>query len=305
MESVAESLARLGGSASAAQLLQVTTERQLRAAVQQGEVERVARGVYALPALGLERLAALAYDGVASHLSAAHLWELPLLAPPEQQHVTVPVHRRPRPGRPAVLHWASVEPDEQLGRVTTLLRTVLDCARILPFGEALAVADAALRTGRLGQAELESAASRMRGPGRPTAVRVAAAAVPDAESFLESMLRSLLISAGITEFEPQVTVHDDDGFIARVDLGHRPARIALEAEGYEFHGSPADFAADCRRYDDLVAAGWLVLRFTYQQVLGDPKWVVDRVQAAVSLRTGGTAPGWAGPAAAEPTNWAA
>jgi len=305
VESAAEVMARLGGSASAAQLLQVMTERQLRSAVQRGEVERVARGVYALPALGPERLAALAYDGVASHLSAAHLWELPLLAHPEEQHVTVPVHRRPRPGRPAILHWASVEPDEDLGRVTTLLRTVLDCARILPFGEALAVTDAALRTGRLSQAELENAASRMRGPGRPMAVRVAAAATPQSESFLESMLRSLLIAAGITEFEPQVTVRDDSGFIARVDLGHRPARIALEAEGYEFHGSAADFAADCRRYDDLVAAGWLVLRFTYQQVLGDPAWVVNRVQAAVSLRTGRMPSGWTGAGAAEPTDWAA
>jgi len=32
---------------------------------------------------------------------------------------------------------------------------------------------------------------------------------------------------------------------------------------------------------------------------------VDRVRAAVSLRTGGAAPGWAGPGAAEPMDWAA
>ncbi|MET7281084.1 DUF559 domain-containing protein [Kribbella sp. NPDC005582] len=71
----------------------------------------------------------------------------------------------------------------------------------------------------------------------------------------------------------------------RVDLGNRRVRIAIEAEGYEFHGSPAKFAADCRRYDDLVSAGWLVLRFTYQQVLGDPVWVVSSIRSALAQRS--------------------
>nr|WP_202886833.1 DUF559 domain-containing protein [Kribbella sandramycini] len=297
-------MARLGGSAYAAQLLQLTTERKLRAAVRRGELERVARGHYALPSLGPHRLAALAYDGVASHLSAAELLGLPLLKAPDKPHVTVPVTRRSRRGRPAVLHWAPVMPDERYARITTMLRTVLDCSRILPFGEALAVADAALRTGHVSASELEAAVVSMRGVGRPLAARVAAAATPLAESFLESMLRSLLIDAGMTGLEPQVVVQDG-GFVARVDLGHRALQIAIEAEGYAFHGSAADFAADCRRYDDLVAAGWLVLRFTYQQVISDPVWVVDRVMAAMSLRTGGLALGGADTGHPERPSWAA
>ncbi|MGZ0150875.1 endonuclease domain-containing protein [Kribbella sp. WER1] len=96
-------------------------------------------------------------------------------------------------------------------------------------------------------------------------------------------MRSLLIDAGLDGFEPQVVV-SAGGVLVRVDLGHRTARIALEAEGYEFHGSAAKFAADCRRYDDLVAAGWLVLRFTYQQVIGDPAWVVETIRKAVNDR---------------------
>jgi very-short-patch-repair endonuclease len=93
------------------------------------------------------------------------------------------------------------------------------------------------------------------------------------------------VQAGIDGFEPQVVV-DAGGLWVRVDLGHRAARIALEAEGYEFHGSAIAFAVDCRRYDELVAAGWLVLRFTYQQVLGDPDWVVASVRRAVAQRIG-------------------
>jgi very-short-patch-repair endonuclease len=208
-----------------------------------------------------------------------------LLILPTKPHITLPANRRPRPGRPAVLHWAAVSPAERADRLTSLLRTVVDCARILPFGEALAVADAALATGRLSRDELEAAMTAMRGPGRPNAVQVAAAATGLAESFLESMLRSLLLTERIDGFEPQVVV-DTAGVRVRVDLGHRLARIAVEAEGYEFHGSAGAFAADCRRYDDLVAAGWLVLRFTYQQVIGDPVWVVDAVNSALSQRLG-------------------
>lgn len=283
MASVVEVLARLGGSATSAELARATTRAALKAAVEQGEVERLARGVYGLPILGADRMAAIAYDGVVSHLSAAVAWNLPLLVRPEKPHITVPVKRRPRPGRPVVMHWAAVSSAERIGRLTTLLRTVVDCARILPFGEALAVADAALATCQLSRDELEAAATAMRGPGRPNALRIAAAAICRSESFLESMLRSLLIAELIDGFEPQLLV-DTGGARARVDLGHRLAQVALEAEGYEFHGSAGDFAADCRRYDDLVAAGWLVLRFTYQQVLGDPRWVVETVRSAVAQR---------------------
>ena len=283
MGSVVEALARLGGSATAAELARATTPARLKAAVQRGEVERLARGIYGLPSLGADRLAAIAYDGVVSHLSAAVAWDLPLLVRPEKPHITVPVKRRPRAGRPVVMHWAASSAAERRDRLTSLLRTVVDCARILPFGEALAVADAALYRGRLTHEELQAGAIALRGPGRPNAVEVATAASRWSESFLESMLRSLLITAGVDGFEPQVVV-DTDGFRVRVDLGHRPARLALEAEGYEFHGSPGDFAADCRRYDDLIAAGWLVLRFTYQQVIGDPEWVVATVRSALAQR---------------------
>lgn len=280
MTFVAEILHRLGGCATTAQLSGVSSGA-LKAAVERGEVERLARGVYGLPGLGQDRLAAVGYDGVVSHTSAAVAWGLPVLVRPEKPHVTVPAKRRPRAGRPAELHWAGVSRAERADRLTSLLRTVLDCARILPFGEALAIADAALATGRLTKDELESAAAAMRGPGRPNAVRVAAEACTQSESILESLLRSLLITAGIDGFVPQAVVQTG-GARVRVDLGHRAARVALEAEGYEFHGSPADFAADCRRYDDLITAGWLVLRFTYLQVIGDPGWVVGSVRAAVA-----------------------
>lgn len=285
MSSVEQVLVRLGGWGTFAELVRLTSRRSLASAVRRGDIVRLRRGVYGHPALASDLAVAIAHDGVVSHTSAAVAWGLPLLASPDKPHITLPLGRNARPGPPAVLHWGDLPTDDLANRRTSLVRTVSDCSRILPFGEALAVADAALATGRVSDHELDSAAATMRGPGRPNAIRVAAEATGLSGSFLESILRSLVVTAGIDGFEPQVLV-DTGLFRARVDLGHRPARVALEAEGFEFHGSAHDFAADCRRYDELVAAGWLVLRFTYQQVLGDPEWVVATIRSAVAQRLG-------------------
>lgn len=262
-----------------------TSKRALASAVRRGEVERLRRGVYTLPGPATDRMTAVAYDGVLSHLSAAQVWNLPLLVAPSKPHIIVPVKRKPRRGPPAVLHWAEVTADERRTGTTSLLRTVIDCARLLPFGEALAVADAALASGLIAPDELLRATVAARGPGCPNIRRVAACADGRAGSFLESILRALLITHGVDGFEPQVMVRSGP-FRVRVDLGNRGAQVALEAEGYEFHGSPNDFAADCGRYDELVSAGWVVLRFTYQHVIGDPAWVVDTTRRTVAQRIG-------------------
>jgi very-short-patch-repair endonuclease len=285
MESVDQILMRRGGWATAAELAGIVSRHTVAKALARGEIQRIALGIYALPGLPAETVAVVAYDGVLSHVSAAASCGLPLLVTPEKPHLIVPPHRRPRPGPAAVLHWAAVSSEERKARITSLPRTVADCSRMLPFAEALAVADAALATRGLHPEELLAEVTAMRGAGCPNARRVAAAATPLAGSFLESILRALLISAGVEGFVPQVLV-SHDGFRARVDLGHRVARLALEAEGFEYHGSRRDFAADCYRYDELNTAGWLVLRFTYEQVIGDPAWVVATVRAALAQRLG-------------------
>ena len=35
---------------------------------------------------------------------------------------------------------------------------------------------------------------------------------------------------------------------------------------------------DARRYDELVSGGFLVLRFTWEQILSDPAWVLAMVR---------------------------
>lgn len=82
---------------------------------------------------------------------------------------------------------------------------------------------------------------------------------------------------------PQVTIQEPH-FLARVDLADEYRRLALEADSHEFHAGRAAFARDCRRYNQLVAHGWLVLRFSWEDVLLQPGEVAETLLAAVAGR---------------------
>ena len=72
---------------------------------------------------------------------------------------------------------------------------------------------------------------------------------------------------------------------ARPDLVDRERRIVVECESYEWHGDRAGFRKDVRRYTLLVADGWLVLRFTWEDVMFRPEWVRQVLCRAVGVDT--------------------
>lgn len=274
----------LGGRATWQQLLQCTTSHQVRQAVRRGEILRAGAGIYTLPELSDERRAAAGARGALCLESAARAHGLPTLRPPEEVHVMVPHGRRP-PVVPGVRYrFSELTPDELRDGRTSLLKTVLDCAAVLPLRDALAIADAALNSGRLGEAQLVGAAEQLRGPLRARRLRVARAADRKADSPLESALRAVLLDAGITGFTTQALV--EVGFWGiHVDLGDPRRRIALEAEGFEFHAATRrDFDRDLRRYDEVTRLGWAVLRFNWEQVMLRPAWVLAVIQDVIADR---------------------
>lgn len=281
---VVVALTRLGGTATTAQLVALVGRRALVAALSHGDVTRPARGVYVLATAPPALAAAAALRGVASHESAAQLWFLDTVHPPALAHVTVPRHARRRAVPLGVRpHWSTLTPTDVQDGVTTPLRTVLDCARTLPFREALAVADSALRREATTRAELVAGAGLLRGAGRARVGEVVRRADGRAANPFESALRGTLLEAGITSFEPQVRLRGR-GIRVRVDLADRRRRIVLEADSFSWHGSRAALARDCRRYDELVVGGWMVLRFAWEHVMFEPEWVVRTVRSAVRLR---------------------
>jgi very-short-patch-repair endonuclease len=271
----------MDGRASWRELTGLCTQHAIRRALDRGEIRSVGRGLYALPELPAPREAAATAGGVLSHLSAAAYLGLAVLVRPDAVHVTVPraTHRVPVTG--VAVHRSDLEVADASRIATRPLRTVLDCAATLPFAEALAVADSALREGFVRREDLIYAAELRRGPGRRTVVRVAHTADGDAANPFESALRATVLDAGLSGFVPQqaVTVKSITGgpMPVHVDLGDRVRRVALEADSYEHHGSRAALRDDCRRYDELVRAGWLVLRFAWEHVLFDAGWLAGVV----------------------------
>ena len=228
---------RLGGVATWAELIAELGRAGLRRALDSGSIIRVGRGRYVIGAVSEHRRRAHGLTGVLSHLSAAvhHGWKVKLV--PTEAWITVPRTRHVRGSREGVrLHWVVLSADELSAGVTSPLRTVLDCARALPFDEALAVADSALRSGRVSKSALRAAAAAARGPGSSTVRRVTRHADHRAVNPLESVLRALALEAGL-DLTPQLVVAEP-GFFAVADLGDEQLRLVVEADGFEHHGHP-------------------------------------------------------------------
>lgn len=258
-----DQLTWLGGIATRDQL--VVDKRTLRQAVEGGAVRRVSRGRYALPSVAEARVRAAAVGGVLSHVSAAVDYGWPVARGPMATHVTVPRGRRVRATPGVVIHRGTVQAGEWEAGRTDPIRTVLDCSRVAPFGQALAVADSALRCGSVSDEQLVRAAAQARGPGVPAARRVAGCASAAAANPFESGARAIAIDVPLLTVQPQVVI-EGPGLWARVDLADLRWGLVLECDGYEFHSGPDRFARDRRRYTGLARLDWVVFAYVWQDV---------------------------------------
>ena len=275
-------LARLGGVADAATLIAATSRRRVRTAVAGGAIIRIGRGRYALPTAEEARQAAARLSGVVSHASAAAAWGWEAKYPPPLPHVTVPRGRNVAPDRRegVRLHSGPLTGGERREGITGRARTVIDCAKVMPFDEALAIADSALRNEDVTTRELLWWAERVRTTGRAACLRVAREADGRAHNPFESVLRAIALDVPGLDVEPQLPVRCGGRWL-HPDLGDRHRRIAIEAESFEFHSDVTALVRDCERYNDLGTLGWTVYRFVWGNVMNAP-WYVTRVLTAAA-----------------------
>lgn len=287
------------------------SSRALDAAVRSGEVVRLHRGVYA-PAPRPVRAWHLVRDGrpdpgfvaqvraallslgghaVAAERTAAVLWGLDLLVEPQRIDVHVPrnhnraerlgvlVHRR---GVPA----AELAPILGLAGmwVTTPLQTVVDCAVTRPLREAVVIVDSALRSGLLVLDDLVAGLTLV--PGARYAARlrrVLALVDPSSGSVLESVLRVLMVQAGLRPLT-QVTLLDRDGNrIGIVDFWFREARLVVECDGRRWHDPQDARDRDRLRDNETARIGCRTLRFTWDDVMHRPDRVLATVRDCLAL----------------------
>ncbi|WP_369047500.1 hypothetical protein [Sinomonas sp. P10A9] len=160
-------------------------------------------------------------------------------------------------------------------------RTIIDCARLLPFELAVIIADSGLANG----ADRETI-RRLVVEGRGTRgirrVREALAAANGlSESPAETRFRLLLEEWNLPEPELQLWIATAGGR-ERVDFAWSARRLVIEVHGYAkyFDYGPPDtkVVAQREREARLVAAGWRVLN-VYWPELDDVEALRTKVRA--------------------------
>lgn len=283
---VGQLLHRMGGVATRGQLISASSRAEVDAALAAGVLVAVARGRYALPSADAAVVEAHRLSGVVSHTSAALLHGWQIRVPPRRPHVTVARNRVLTPGQAngVVLHRTELDADDVRDGLTSQDRTLVDCMRSGSFADGLCVADSALRAG-FRRERLVALARDARGPGSRQVRRVAAEADGRAANAFESALRAIALGVVGLHVVPQVSIRGGSRFLGRPDLVDERLGIVLEADSFEWHGDRAALARDARRYNALTVHGWLVLRFTWEDVMFRSDEVHLILDAAVAQRT--------------------
>ncbi|WP_141933338.1 hypothetical protein [Microbacterium sp. SLBN-146] len=129
--------------------------------------------------------------------------------------------------------------------------------------------DAAVPAGRRGVRALREALPR---------VRVGSA------SRMETWVRLTLVDGGLPEPQLDTDVYDERGqFLGCVDLAYPAFRVAIEYEGDHHRTDAAQWHRDIVKHDDMVRAGWRVIRVTRQQLFSTPSALVARVAEALRV----------------------
>jgi len=255
-----------------------------------GRLVRLHRGVYAIggaPPTRERRWAAAVLacgEGAAlSHLSATALWRLTERDPvvidvslpsrSKRSHEGLRVHRPRRLGSEDCTRHAGIP-------VTTIPRTLIDCAEVLGSRSMERALDEAQYLKLLDRSDLDEALDRHRSRAGAARLRkVLARHEPGAtrtRSPLEEAFLALVRRAGL----PQPRVNAKLGPYT-IDFLWPDQRIAVETDGRDAHERDAGRERDYRRDAWLNTNGYRPLRFTWEQVHGRPDEVLGALDAVL------------------------
>jgi hypothetical protein len=166
--------------------------------------------------------------------------------------------------------------------VTAPARTVVDLGRWVSFRSGVVVADSALRAG-VTRRELEAvAADCARWPGIRGARQVIAFANGLADSPLESISRVVFAAAGLPVPRLQVPIGDPEWPDGIVDFFWAEYGVIGEADGLLKYDDAYALRAEKLRQEALEARGYVVVRWTWDDIWRRPEWVVERLRRAMS-----------------------
>lgn len=223
-----------------------------------------------------------------SHLSAAHLWAL-RREKPERPWITIPFARAlPEMWDVEVVrsrHLSGVRRTRDGVAVTSPPRTVVDVGRVLDREGIESTLAVALQTGKASVAEVDAAlttAYRTAGTGLVRDVLLHYR--PEWESVLSARFGRLTTGAGL-ELVPGFVLRDGEAVVAVIDFAVPELRLAIEVDGWAFHGTKEQQQADrARDRRLLVQYGWTTVRFTTEDVLVRPQQALGDVRQLLLAR---------------------
>lgn len=277
-------IARLGGAAKACELLEAGASRgMIRGALRVGIIRRPRKGWYVLPGTPPTSAGAVRVGGRATCVTALRLMDVWILRDDPLLHVAVhrsacqlrsAVNPRVRQSRQpdAVVHWVDTpRPRAMLGSrlVETPLRALEDAAACLPAEELFIAAESVRGRRLVTGTDWGRFVSRLPRRIRRVVSTAGQASGSGIESIAVYRLRRLKMRV-----RQQVQIGMD-----RVDIVIGD-RLVIELDGARHHPRHPDYVRDAR----LIAAGYTVLRFDYQQVVSDWGAVEAAILAAVARR---------------------
>lgn len=267
----------------------VVTRRQLlelglgpRAISRRGEsnqLVRLFRGTYVAGPIAPPRAREMAAvlvcgpDAVVSHRSAAGLWSV-FPAPPASARVDITVvGRRSQVSGIRARSTGALADDERTRvdgiPVTSIGRTLVDFAAVASAAEVERAVARAEREGLITPPALDALLERYHGrPGIPALRAVLRRSGGPAllESEAEKIfLRDIVRKGDLPAPRTNASVGRD-----RLDFYWHEHGIAVEIDGFRWHGNRPRFNSDRRRITRLAAAGIQVIPITWSQIVDEP-----------------------------------
>lgn len=169
--------------------------------------------------------------------------------------------------------------------VTSVARTVVDLAADLPEHPWRSLAEQAVVTGRCSLDDLRAVAADACGRGRAGS-KLVTAFLADAlvgTSRLQRLAIEALANAGLPP--PEVEFPIPWSPRKRFDLAYPEAKLAIELDGRRWHSTADRFQADRERDREALAHGWVVVRFTWEDLTRRPREFVATIVRLLAART--------------------
>ena len=104
------------------------------------------------------------------------------------------------------------------------------------------------------------------------------------ESRLTRKLLDLIVASRLPNPTSLHAIKLPNGVVLHPDLAYPTVKIAIEADSYRHHTDHRAWRIDRQRDNALQNLGWMVLRFTWDDVTTRPGYVLDTIECALRER---------------------